>query len=55
MIDNETKTAHFWADNKEDMKTMLNMHMVNLAIGGYKIKAHTVSDVKPAIFGDDEE
>ena len=54
MIDYETKTAHFWADNKEDMKTMLNMHMVNLAIGGYKIKAHTVSDVKPEIFDEIE-
>lgn len=49
MIDNDTMTAHFWADNKEDMKTMLNMQLVSLAIGGYKIE-HTISDVKPAIF-----
>lgn len=46
------KVAHFWADNKEDMKTMLNMQLVSLAIGGYKIMAHPVSDVKPAIFDD---
>ena len=44
------KTAHFWADNKEDMKTMLNMQMVSLALGGFKIKSHPISDVKPAIF-----
>jgi hypothetical protein len=49
-IDNDTKTAHFWADNKEDMKTMLKMQLVSLAIGGYRIEAHPVSDVKPAIF-----
>lgn len=47
------KTAHFWADNKEDMKTMLNMQLVSLAIGGYKIE-YTISDVKPSIFGDDD-
>ena len=54
MIDNETMTAHFWADNKEDLKTMLNMQMVSLALGGFKIKCYDVSDVKPEIFGDDE-
>ena len=47
--------AHFWADNKEDLKTMLNMQIINLALGGYEIMAHPVSDVKPAIFGDDVE
>ena len=46
------KVAHFWADNKEDMKTMLNMQLVSLAIGGYQIEAHPISDVKPAIFDD---
>ena len=51
MIDNDTMTAHFWADNKEDMKTMLNMQLVSLALGGFKIKSHPISDVKPAIFG----
>ena len=50
MIDNKTMTAHFWADNKEDMKTMLNMQLVSLAIGGYKIEAHPISDIKPSIF-----
>tara|TARA_R100001082_G_scaffold83417_1_gene50154 strand:- start:2107 stop:2307 length:201 start_codon:yes stop_codon:yes gene_type:complete len=54
MIDSETMTAHFWADNKEDLKTMLNMQMVSLALGGFKIKCYDVSDVKPEIFGDDE-
>jgi hypothetical protein len=49
------KVAHFWADNKEDMKFMLNMQMVNLVLGGYKIESHPISDVKPAIFGDEEE
>ena len=52
IVDN---TAHFWADNKKDMKTMLNMQMVSLALGGFKIKAHPISDVKPAIFGGEEE
>lgn len=52
IVDN---VAHFWADNKEDMKTMLNMQMVSLALGGFKIKAHPVSDVKPAIFGGEQE
>tara|TARA_R100000734_G_C3268689_1_gene65228 strand:+ start:345 stop:554 length:210 start_codon:yes stop_codon:yes gene_type:complete len=52
IVDN---VAHFWADNKEDLKTMLNMQMVNLALGGFKIKCHDVSDVKPAIFGGEEE
>ena len=51
MIDNDTNTAHFWADNKEDLKTMLNMQLVSLALGGFKVKAHPVSDVKPDIFG----
>ena len=52
IVDN---VAHFWADNEEDMKTMLNMQMVSLALGGFKIKTHPVSDVKPAIFGGDDE
>ena len=52
IVDN---TAHFWADNKEDMKTMLNMQLVSLALGGFKIKSHPISDVKPAIFGGEQE
>ena len=52
IVDN---VAPFWADNKEAMKTMLNMQMVSLALGGFKIKAHPVSDVKPAIFGGEQE
>jgi hypothetical protein len=48
------KTAYFWADNKEDMKTMLNMQLVSLAIGGFKIE-YTISDSKPAIFGGEQE
>ena len=52
IVDN---VAHFLADNKEDLKTMLNMQMVSLALGGFKIKAHPVSDVKPAIFGGEQE
>jgi len=54
MLDSNTMTAHFWADNKQDLKTMLNMQMVNLVVAGFKIEAHPVSDVKPEIFGDDE-
>ena len=54
MLDSNTMTAHFWADNKQDLKTMLNMQMVHLVVAGFKIEAHPVSDVKPEIFGDDE-
>ena len=49
MIDHETMTAHFWADNPQDMMTMLMMQMADLTAGGFRIQ-QTVSDTKPAIF-----
>ena len=54
MIDHETMTAHFWANNPQDMMTMLMMQMADLTAGGFRIQ-QTVSDTKPAIFGGEEE
>ena len=54
MIDNETMTAHMWAQNQSDMRTMILFQMPNLTAGGFRVVTY-VQDERPEIFGDDDE